>query len=91
MSLQITHIRKPNPQSPHEAISHYGSPKKDGTLGIYEREFLIKWLEDNKVNAYVADGADKVQCQIRDNGRIKYLQTVADKTWTDNLLALPQC
>jgi len=91
MALQITHIRKLNPQDPHEAISHYGSPKKDGTLAIYEREFLIKWLEDNKVKAYVADGSSEVWCGIRDNGRIKYLQTYADSKWSNNLLSLPQC
>jgi hypothetical protein len=91
MSLQITHIRKPNPDDPHEAISHYGAPKNDGSLGIYEREFLVKWLEDNQVKAYVADGKTKVWCGIHDNGRIKYLQTYADNKWSNNLLSLPQC
>lgn len=91
MTLRITHIRKLNPNDPHEAISHYGSPKNDGTLGVYEREYLIKWLEDNKTKAYVADGAGKVFCEIRNNGHIKYLQTVSDGKWSDNLLSLPQC
>jgi hypothetical protein len=91
VSIRITHIRKPNPQSPHEAISHYGCPKNDGTLGVYERESFIKWLEDNKEKAYVSDGANTAWCGIRDNGHIKYLQTYADKTWTDNLLSLEQC
>lgn len=91
MSIRITHIRKPNPQSPHDAISHYGTPKGDGTLGIHEREAFIKWLEDNKEKAYVSVGSNTVWCGIRNNGHIKYLQTYADNTWSDNLLSLPQC
>ncbi len=91
MPLQITHIRKPVPNDPHEAISHYGSPKEDGTLGIYEREYLIKWLEDNNIKAFVSDTSNKVWCGIRDNGHIKYLQTFADDKWSNNLLSLPQC
>jgi hypothetical protein len=91
MSIQITHVRKQDRGSKHEAISHYGCPNKDGTLGIHERESFIKWLEDNEVKAYVSDGTNKAWCGIRDNGHIKYLQTYADKVWTDNLLSLPSC
>jgi hypothetical protein len=91
MSLQITHIRKPNPQSSHEAISHYGVTSTDGTLKVYEREWLVKWLKDNDTQAYVANGSGKVFCEARYNGHVNYLQTKADGVWTDNLLSLPQC
>jgi len=39
----------------------------------------------------VSDGTNKAYCQVRDNGRIKYLQTVSDNKYTDNLLELPEC
>jgi hypothetical protein len=93
MALQITGIRKPDPDDPHEAISHYRwHDNSDNTNGIDEREALIKWMKANKVDAYVADGTDKVWCEIRENRySTKYLQTYADGKWTDNLLALPQC
>lgn len=91
MSIQITHIRKPDPNSPHEAISHYGCPKNDGTLGKYERESFIKWLKENKTDAYVSDGSLRAWCEIRSNGHINYLQTYADGKWSNNLLSLPQC
>ncbi len=91
MTIQITHIRKPNPSSLHEAISHYGCQKNDGTLGIYEREYFIKWLEDNSAKAYVSQNGNVTWCEIRNNGRIKYLQTHADGQWSNNLLSLPQC
>ena len=92
-ALEITGIRKPDPDDPHEAISHYRwHDDDDDTAGIDEREALIKWMEDNSVKAYVADGAGKVWCGIRENKHgTKYLQTHADRKWTDNLLALPQC
>ena len=92
MPLQITHIRKPNPQDPHEAISHYGWRKdSNGETGVDEREAVIGYLERNNEKAYVAHGSDKNWCGIRNNGHIKYLQTYADNKWTNNLLSLPQC
>lgn len=92
MSLEITAIRKHNPQDSHEAVSHYGWRKQNNTTGIDTREDVISYLERNKEKAYVADGVvSKVWCDIRDNGRIKYLQTYADGKWSNNLLSLPQC
>jgi hypothetical protein len=92
MALQITGIRKPNPDDPHEAISHYRwHDDVDNSNGIDEREALIKWMEDNKIRAYVADVSKKIWCGIRKNAHgTKYLQTYADDKWTNNLLALPQ-
>lgn len=93
MALQITGIRKPDPEDPHEAISHYRwLDDTDNTVGIDEREALIKWMEINKIDAYVADGTRKVWCAIRENKHsTKYLQTYSDGEWSNNLLALPQC
>jgi len=91
MSLQITGIRKPDPDSPHEAISHYRWRKDgDGSVGIDTRDSVINYLEQQNEKAYVADGSNKIWCGIRNNGHIKYLQTYADDKWSNNLLALPQ-
>jgi hypothetical protein len=93
MALEITGIRKPNPQDPHEAVSHYRwYDDEDNTRGIDEREALISWMQSHKVDAYVADGASKVWCGIRENSHgTKYLQTYSDSKYTNNLLSLPQC
>lgn len=91
MSIQITRIRKPDPQSPHYSVIAYGCPRNDGTLGIYEREFFIKWLKENNTSAYVSSIYGNIPCQIRNNGHVNYLQSVANGQWTDNLLSLPQC
>jgi hypothetical protein len=95
MSLQITGVRKPNRNDPHEAISHYRwYDDDDNTRRLDERVVLIAWMERNEVSAYVIDKDTnkKVWCDIRTNQHgTKYLQTYADKKWTDNLLALPEC
>jgi Protein of unknown function (DUF3892) len=92
MALQITGIRKPDPNDSHTAISHFRwHDDVDGTNGIDERVALIKWMEDNKVGAYVSVSAGTVACTIRENQHgTKYLETRPDNTGKDNLLSLPQ-
>lgn len=93
MALEITGIRKPEPQDPHEAISHYRwYDDADDTRGIDEREALIRWMESHNTDAYVKDGAVKIWCDIRKNSYgTKYLQTYSDNKYSNNLLSLPQC
>jgi hypothetical protein len=95
---QVTHIRKPHPFSPHEAIAAYGYTDQFGRFVVAGREQFIKWLRANNITAFVSKGYNYLTqqhevalCEVRSNGRINYLQTVADNTWTDNLLSLPQC
>ena len=92
MAFQITGIRKPGGASnTHAAISYYRwqddlSDKSD----ITERLTVVSWVEGG-TGAYVTDGTNKVWCRVRQNEYgTKYLQTVADGKWTDNLLALPE-
>lgn len=94
MALQITGIRKPDPTDPHEAVSHYRwYDNVEDTRGIDEREALIRWMESHNTDAYVLDSdGHKVWCDIRKNSHgTKWLQTYADKKYTNNLLLLPQC
>lgn len=91
MSQRITHIRKPDRYSTHEAISHYGQRQPNGTIVVHERETFIKLLIANREQAYVNEDGKGAWCDIKDNGRIKYLQTEADSTSVNNLLNLPSC
>jgi hypothetical protein len=91
MSQRITHIRKPNRNSPHEAISHYGQRQPNGTVEVYEREAFIQFLINNSQQAYVNEDGKGAWCNIKNNGHIKYLQTEADSTSVNNLLNLPSC
>ena len=92
MALQITGIRKPNPDDSHTAISHYRWRKDaGGETGIDTRMDVIDYLERNREAAYVSVAAGTVTCTIRENQYgTKYLETRPDSTGKDNLLALPQ-
>lgn len=93
MAFEITGIRKPGgADNPHEAISHYRWEDDESTKsGITDRLTVVGWVEDG-IKAYVADGTRKVLCKVRQNQHgTKYLQTVADGQWSNNLLALPEC
>lgn len=92
MAFQITGIRKPGgADNPIEAISHYRWEDGESTKsGITERLIVVGWVEGG-ISAYVADGSRKIWCKVRvsQNGT-KFLQTLSDGQWSNNLLALPE-
>lgn len=92
MALQITGIRKPNPNDSHTAISHYRWRKDaNGETGIDTRMDVINYLERNHETAYVSVAAGTITCSIQENQYgTKFLETRPDSTGKDNLLALPQ-
>lgn len=84
--------------SGHEHISHLFWVKCLGNTETNERGFSTR----EQMVAYIeANGNDSVWCpdrnpqlrgawvHVHNNGRIKYVQTVADGRKTDNLLSLP--
>ena len=88
---QITCIRKPHPQSPHEHITHVGNPQ-----GGWEwtREQVIASIDAGTNTFYVRDPRTGLRSDvgvIRPAGRAAYLRTHADGDWNDNLLSLDQC
>jgi len=93
MAFQITGIRKPGgAENPNEAISHYRwQDDMSDRSAITERVTVVGWVESGTA-AYVADGSRKILCEVRKsvNGT-KFLQTVADGQWSNNLLSLPEC
>ena len=86
--VQITCIKKPHPQSSHEHITHVGNSQ-----GTWTREQVIMWIDTSAHTFYVRDGyGNRANIGVvRPTGVAAYLRTYADKTWTDNLLSLPQC
>lgn len=96
MTVQIMCINKDggNHQNPHEAISHYGWAEvgKPSNNGKASRAEMVRYLEVKGNFAYVTDGVSKAYCYVRtnDNGT-KFLQTVSDGKYTDNLLSLSEC
>ena len=96
MAIRITCINKSNGYhaDPHHAISHLGWIE-DGTgkTGKNTRLEIWDWIKNQNGVAYVLDArGNKAYVGTRENANgTKYLQTYADKVWTDNLLALPEC
>ncbi len=96
MSVRITCVDKlsGNLQDPHEAISQYGwvNESNNNETGINSRVSMVEWVEGGGV-AYVKDSLGNVAyCQVHTsvNGT-KFLQTVTDGRWSDNLLSLRKC
>ena len=96
MAVRITCINKPSGDNdnPHEAISHYGwLNEENNQKGKSTRPEMVDWIENKGGQAYVTDrNGNKVFCEVRQSIRgTKFLQTIADGRYTNNLLELPEC
>jgi len=96
MSIRITCIKKSNGhhEDPHRAISELGwineqtnETNRSTRLEIYD------WIKNHNGVASVVDArGNKARVGAREHANgTKYVQTYADRVWTDNLLALPEC
>ena len=97
MAIRITCINKAGGwhEDPHHAISDLGwINDADGKSGKSTRIQVYDWLKASQANrAYVTDSRGNtayVYPRENTNGTT-FVQTYADGTWTDNLLALPEC
>lgn len=94
MAVRIRCINKAggDHQDPHEAISHYGwINESSNETGKDDRPTMVAWVEKGGV-AYVGTGSSKAYCQVRQSARgTKFLQTVSDGRWSNNLLSLDEC
>lgn len=94
MAVKITCIKKQNGyhQDPHHAIERVGWIGSDGKIGSNSRVEMYDWIHDQKGQAYVSEGINKVMVgtYISENGT-KCIRTYADGKWTNNLLSLSEC
>jgi hypothetical protein len=97
MAIRITCINKAAGQhyDPHTAITNLGwTNDATGEAGKSTRLQVYEWLKQSTTNqAYVQDWAgNRAYVYPRENQHgTKYVQTAADRTWTNNLLALQEC
>lgn len=95
MSVKITCINKDNGDhyDKHEGITHLGwlneSTNKSGKC---TRAEMIKFLEDGN-RAYTKDNLGNIAYLVvrMSSAGNKYVKTVADGKYTDNLLYLVEC
>lgn len=96
MAVKITCINKSGGRhaDPHHAISLLGwTNEGTGETGKSTRLEVYDWIKGKGGEAYVIDPyGNKALVGTREHSNgTKYLQTYADRVWTDNLLALPEC
>ncbi len=96
MAIQITCINKSGGfhLDPHHSITNLGwRNDATGKRGRSSRQKVYDWLKNQGGEAYVVDGrGHRARVLPRENAHgTQFLQTIADRVWTDNLLALPEC
>jgi len=96
MAIRITCINKSGGYhaDPHHAISHLGwRNDQTGDTGRSTRLEIYDWIKEKNGVAFVLDRlGNKAYVGTRENTNgTKFLQTYADRVWTDNLLSLPEC
>lgn len=81
----------------HEHITHlwwevWDGDRSIGESGVFTRDQMVSYIERLGNNSvWCPDRNPQRQgawVHVSHNGRTKYVQTVADGRWTDNLLAL---
>lgn len=96
MPVRITCINKSGGYhaDPHHAIESLGwINEQTGETGKSTRLQVYDWLKNQQGSAYVRDGRGNTAYlapREHSNGT-HFVQTYADRIWTDNLLALPEC
>jgi hypothetical protein len=96
MAVRITCISKSGGYhaDPHHAIERLGWIE-DGTgkTGNNSRVEMYDWIKNRGGHAYVRDarGNTATVGTLEHANGTQYLQTYADRIWSDNLLALPEC
>ena len=96
MAVRITCVSKPSGDNhdPHEAISTLGWINEEtGAKGTSTRLEIYDFIKNKNGKAYVIDSrGTKAYVGTRENARgTKFVQSYADKVWTNNLLSLPNC
>lgn len=96
MSIRVTCIKKSNGyhEDPHHAISQLGwINERTNETGRSTRLEIYDWIKNKNGVASVSDArGNKALVGTREHSNgTKYVQTYADRVWTDNLLALPEC
>jgi hypothetical protein len=89
--FQVTCIRKPDRQSPHEHITHIGNIQGKWML---TRESAISRIDRGEEAYYTVDTATGKRAYIavvRETAKAPYLRSHADGKFNNNLLAQEHC
>jgi Protein of unknown function (DUF3892) len=82
----VTCINKQPRTNPHEGISHLG-----GATWRWTRAQVIESIEARTNTFYTTAYGKRADVGVVNGPNGKYVQTLADGQWNNNLLALPEC
>lgn len=86
-TAEVTCINKRDRNSDHEGITHLG-----GATWKLTRQQVIDHIESRKWDFYTLVGGKKAWLVVRKTAHgTKYVQTIADGYYSNNLLDLPEC
>lgn len=85
----VTCINKDPRNNTHEGITHLGGPGGGGWK--WTREQVITSIKAKTNTFYTEVGGKRAYVGVVNGPNGEYLRTYADNSWTDNLLALPEC
>lgn len=84
--VQVRCINKQPRNNTHEGITHLG-----GEGWKWSRDQVISSIETNKDSFFTKVNGTRSEVGVVNGPNGKYVRTHADKTYNDNLLALPEC
>jgi len=85
-AIQITCINKPNRNSDHEAIENLGRGVEK-----WPQQTVVTAIDYRTHRFYTLVNGVRAWLETRQGRYRRYVQTVADKKWQNNLLHLPEC
>jgi hypothetical protein len=87
MTVLITAIKLSGTSS-HEHITDYRFDD-DGSVTWRNKRDGVAWVQKHPLTAKVTGSKDTAYVYVIENGGSPFLRTIADHTYTDNLLSLP--
>lgn len=84
--VRVTCINKRDRDNTHEGITHLG-----GSQWRWTRAEVIKSIENGTNTFYTMKDGKRADVKVVDGENGKYVRTVADGKYTNNLLSLTEC
>jgi hypothetical protein len=82
--IRIQYVNKSG--DTHEHITDLGNDS--GTSPVAD---VVAWIENRTHTFYVFENGRRADIYVRQGTNRKYVQTVADGEWQNNLVSLPPC
>jgi hypothetical protein len=86
LEREVTCVKKHPQQDRHKGITHLGG--KDWQMTRWQ---MTAAITSGGESFYTRVGGKRAIIQVTDDRDDRYLRTVTEDQWTDDLLALPEC